>query len=184
MSWPWVSRRAYELLEEQLRTVRTDCKENHTSLGAYKAVSEEVLFLMEAVEDTAAEVRFLRKENQNWADHARRLERKDHGMTEAPRELRTPVKAQPMPPKLKKYIESFGDIRTIKINRAVAYKRHADGESWDTIENDVVVPEEPRERIMGPEDQPEEQDEGYEEGDAGAAAEEEQEPGGGEVAEV
>lgn len=162
MRWPFVSRRAYDLLADQIRRMRKECAADHTPTDAYELALETITELKES--------------NRTWADHARRLERKDHGMTEVPREARL-TNNDPMPEALRDYITSFGDSRTIKNNRAVAYQRHSGGESWEKIIADVVVPPEPRERIMGAEEPEEEEGEGYEDSDTGDPQSEEAEAG-------
>ena len=153
IKWPWVSRRAYDLLLKQMGQMRVDCIADHVGMDAYEASSETIIELRES--------------NRMWADHARRLERKDHGMTEAPREPRI-ADNDPVPGELREYINSFSDRRTVKAMMAVAYRRKADGETWDEITKDVIVPEEPRERIMGAEDPDEEAGEGDEDSDTGS----------------
>lgn len=153
LRWWWVSRRAYDDMRRKNLALETEIAVSHVPLATYDLA-------VEIITD-------LRESNRIWADHARRLERKGLGMTEAPREPKVSDN-DPMPPELWEYIGSFGDRRTVKTNKAVAYRRKADGETWDEIIADVIVPPEPRERIMGAEDPEEEAGEGDEDSDTGS----------------
>lgn len=139
MKWPWVSRRAYDLLVEQNMALRRESETGQVSLDTFELAIETLGDLKES--------------NRQWADHARRIERREHGMSELAREPRTPAQLETMPQELREYIASFRDSPGIrKSMKAVAFQRHSAGESWDEIIEAVIVPEEPRERIMGAED--------------------------------
>ena len=77
----------------------------------------------------------LRAQNDRLIEHQNRIERREAGLPEVPREKR-PV--QPMPRTLRRWIEGHG---TPEIRRALmqeAHKRYAGGQSWESIEQEVT----------------------------------------------
>ena len=92
------------------------------------------------VDDALAQVAYLRAEVSKLTDTLTRLTRREMGMTEEPRPARPPL--LPMPPVLKEHIESYADASLRKTMRDAAYRRHAQGASWDSIISDVLVKKE------------------------------------------
>jgi hypothetical protein len=82
------------------------------------------------------EVEYLRGQNQVLQDALIRLQRKQSGLSELPREARPAV--EPMPDELKAYIEGFAGKGIRKQMRDTAFRRHAGGESWNSIVRDVL----------------------------------------------
>lgn len=115
MKWPWVSRGYFEYVQ------------------ASSHESEEVL---------RNEIAWLREELSKALEKRDRIDRVDAGMAEVARP--PPVKREPMPQKLIDYIGGFGSKSMKRQMRSTAYRRNAEGESWEKIVEDVVVPEEPR----------------------------------------
>lgn len=112
MKWPWVSRVYMEY-------VRTSGRE-----------TEERLL---------GEIEWLREELRTALEKRDRIDRVEAGMTEVARP--PPAKREPMPKELIDYINGFSHKNMKRQMRTVAYRRHADGETWAAIVEDVVIPE-------------------------------------------
>ena len=69
-----------------------------------------------------------------------RISRREAGLPETPKEARKPM--LPMPPELLEHCNSFMGQSLQKSLRDAAYKRAAQGESWDSIMADVMREEE------------------------------------------
>ena len=78
----------------------------------------------------------LREQNAQLLAHITRMDRVEHGLGETPRPERLAL--QPMPGELKAYIASFATPAIQKTMRDQAYRRHAKGQSWETIAQDVM----------------------------------------------
>lgn len=102
MSWPWVSRRAYDLLLHDVERLET--------------------------------------QNDKLIDDLTRQRRVEAGMTETPRPERKPL--EPMPYELQQHIKGWGGAGTQRMQRGQAYRRHARGEPWDDIMDDLMRPDE------------------------------------------
>lgn len=74
---------------------------------------------------------YLRGELAKALDHNRRLERKEAGLTEKPREPKEP---DPVPEKIRKIVSAFGSTLTQEDQMTRVKRAHADGSSWDDIE--------------------------------------------------
>lgn len=124
MKSPWVSRALYDDKVELLKTM----------------VRREML------DDANRQIEWLKEELTKALEKRDRIDRVEAGMTEV---AHKPKPARPpMPVELKKYIESAGSVSTRRGMMSVAYKRNAEGETWEEIVADVVVPEEPREKAL------------------------------------
>lgn len=143
--WPWVSRARLDEKVELLKTM----------------VRREML------DDAHRQIEWLKEELSKALEKRDRIDRVEAGMPENHRE--PPPKREPMPQELKEYINAFGHTGMKRQMRSSAYKRHADGEPWAKIVEDVVIPEPPREIFL--------QVEGFDE-------EEEPEAGGSEAVAV
>lgn len=134
MKWPWVSR-AY------MEYVRTSG--------------------IEAEKRLLGEIDWLKEELAKALEKRDRIDRVDAGLSELPKA--PPKPREPMPPELTGYILAFGNMSAKRQMRAVAYRRYANGESWEAIVADVVKPDEPREIFYSGKPSNEEDDEGTEE---------------------
>jgi hypothetical protein len=119
MKWPWVSKVYLEYME--------------------KAHHDEITRLREQSE-------WLKEELAKALEKRDRIDRVEAGMTEVPHKPK--AKRPPMPQELKEYIQSAGTVSTRRSMMSVAYKRNAEGESWEDIVAEVVVPDEPRGRYL------------------------------------
>ena len=98
MTWPWVSRRAYDLLIRDVERLST--------------------------------------QNGKLIDDLTRQRRVEAGMTETPRQEGKPL--EPMPYEFQQHIKGWGGSGTQRMQRAQAYRRHHQGESWDEIMDDMM----------------------------------------------
>jgi len=109
MKWPWVSRRAYDLVVEERD--------------------------------------YLRQQVERLQEHHQRIDRIEHGVAEVPRRERPPM--QPIPKSFLDKLNAWASPAICKANRDAAFRRHAQGVSWDVIEVEydrkVVGGEEPEE---------------------------------------
>lgn len=81
----------------------------------------------------------LRAENQKLTDDLTRIHRREAGL---PEEKPKPKKERkPMPKRIHDYIEGFWNESQRREMRRSYYRRHAKGESWESIAAEVV-PEE------------------------------------------
>lgn len=74
---------------------------------------------------------WLRSQLATALDHNRRLERKEVGLTEKPRE---PKERESIPANITKIISAFGSAMTQEDQRTRVLRARADGASWDDIE--------------------------------------------------
>lgn len=131
MKWPLVGRSRFEM---------------SLQLGVDLMKTMENMVSADRLEDAHRQIEWLQGELEKALEKRDRIDRVDAGLPENHRE--PPKKREPMPEKLTDYIGGFGSNNMKRQMRSVAYKRHADGETWDSIVDDVVIPEEPRERFL------------------------------------
>lgn len=105
MKWPWVSRRALDVLERERERLLADLERAHAEL-------------------------------ERLTDAIVRISRREHGMTEVPREPRAPLDA--MPRELREHIESWGSRETREGLRTEAWRRRRDGQQWEEIAGDML----------------------------------------------
>jgi hypothetical protein len=93
------------------------------------------------LEESKEQVAWLREQNAHLQDQIVRMQRREKGLPEVPREPRAPVGK--MPDRLREYIEGFAGAPTRKQMRDAAFRRRVEnGESWESIERDVLSDEE------------------------------------------
>lgn len=78
----------------------------------------------------------LREQVAALTDSLTRIRRHEAGLHETPRPERR--KLEPMPDRLKKHIEGFFNPSLRKQTRDGLYRRHARGESWPSIMDEVI----------------------------------------------
>jgi len=83
----------------------------------------------------------LRAQNDRLTDHLTRVQRREAGMTETPRAPRPAL--EPMPRELHDYIKGIAGGSLQKEIRDRCYRRHAKGEPWQSIVQEITQPEEP-----------------------------------------
>jgi hypothetical protein len=83
-------------------------------------------------------------QNEKLIDHTTRMSRVEHGRSEEPRAARQTI--QEMPRDLFAHFAAFENKSIGRLQRAEAYRRHAQGTSWLDISKDAMPPEpeEPR----------------------------------------
>lgn len=91
---------------------------------AYDAINTARLHLLD-------ERVWLREQLAQALDHNRRLERKEAGLTEKPREPKEP---DPVPEKIRKIIGAFGSSLVQEDQLTRCKRARADGASWEEIE--------------------------------------------------
>ena len=69
-----------------------------------------------------------------------RISRREAGLPETPKEARKPM--LPMPKELMEHCNAYGNTSMCKAQRDIAYRRNAQGESWEHIMADVIAEEE------------------------------------------
>lgn len=74
---------------------------------------------------------YLRRSLDTALDHNRRLERRDAGLSERPREERT---NDPIPPSIRELASKFGSTMTQQDQLTRAKRARADGAGWAEIE--------------------------------------------------
>lgn len=105
MRWPWVSRRAFEIAEQE-----------HERLTIH----------------LTQEIDWLREENEKLREHGKRMDRVDRGLGEVPRPPKPPL--EEMPKHVHELIMRYGDPRTQLMLKRDAYRaHHTRGEPWDAI---------------------------------------------------
>lgn len=129
MNWPWVSRSRYDEL-----------------VSRYDELREERDRLLqrphrETLETVAAERDRLSERVDKLTDDLTRIKRAQTGLSETPRPERE--KVQPMPEKLKEYVDGFGNPSIRKQMRDEYYRAHHRGRPWDEIMDEVLEGEEP-----------------------------------------
>lgn len=91
----------------------------------------------------------LREQNNNLTDAIVRMQRRERGMAEVPREPR--AQPLPMPRELADHIAGYATPSIRKMLRDQAYKRHhVHGEPWDIIVTEMLAPEEEQDAIAPP----------------------------------
>ncbi len=127
MKWPWVSRALYEFVQ--------------------KSNDEGEHLLLD-------EISWLREELASALDKRDRIDRVEAGLGEVPHK---PKVQEPMPAELAAYINAAGNTSFKRQMRGTAYRRFADGETWESIVADVIVPDEPRNLYLQAEEADEEE---------------------------
>jgi len=84
-----------------------------------------------AYETVCAERDRLMAQNDTFVAHLTRMDRVDRGLSETARIPRAAL--VPMSPELRGYIDAFASPAIRKAMRDQAYRRHASGQSWETI---------------------------------------------------
>lgn len=112
MRWPWVSRRAFDALVDQLDEQR------QRSIGL------------------AAQVDLVVHQNAGLLDHIMRMQRREAGLPEAPRQQKPDI--GPIPRPLLDHINSFAAKSVRKLQRDQAIQRRKNGEPWEVIMRDVM----------------------------------------------
>lgn len=67
--------------------------------------------------------------------HVQKMDRVEHGLREVPHASRLPP--VPMPQTVHDYIHGFANPSIRKVMLTQCYRRHAQGTSWETIEQDL-----------------------------------------------
>jgi hypothetical protein len=157
MKWPWVSRSRLEAAEKlaeyfkdtakaerenhglAVETFQVECKglaQEHKDAVARAARDSEVTLEMarQTCVIVSGERDRLQEQVAKLMDHQTRMDRREHGLAEVPREAKPPM--EPMPRDLVDRISSYGNSSMRKQMRDVALRRHAKGESWDAILKD------------------------------------------------
>jgi hypothetical protein len=126
MRWPWVSRRAYDLSVRMLEELR------HRYDVTVQSYDRERTRLTEELDRLA-------DQNAQLIEHLKRMDRVEHGLGETPRQLKQP---EPMPRALVDHIRAYAGRSTQKMMRDQAYRRHARGESWESIMREALPEDE------------------------------------------
>jgi hypothetical protein len=82
------------------------------------------------------EIAWLREKNDHLTDQLVRIQRHQAGLHEVPKQPRPAL--EPMPVELREYVAGFANRSIQKAMRDAAYKRHAQGEPWDSIMEDAM----------------------------------------------
>lgn len=109
-------------------------RRTHAEIMAGLLSANESLSL--AVTQTISERDWLRAQLETALDHNRRLERKEAGLTERPREPKEP---DPVPEKIRKIISAFGSSLTQEDQMTRAKRAHAEGATWEEIEGFLLA---------------------------------------------
>ena len=89
------------------------------------------------LDDAQEQVAWLQGRVEDLEQHLRRVQRFEAGMAESvpkPKER----ELLPMPQELKEHIADWDNPAQQKHMRDIAYRRHARGETWDVIMDDVL----------------------------------------------
>lgn len=128
--WPWVSRKRWESLvdwHQELKAASID-------RSAYDTVCDE--------RDR------LQAQNDKLLDHVSRMDRLEHGVGETAKQPRADL--LPMPVELREHIEGWDNPSVRKNMRDTTLRRHAGGEPWGSIMDDVIPEEERDVEIPSP----------------------------------
>lgn len=124
MRWPWTS---VARLDDAMRAMSALRAEHEASRDALRAAY-------------ADEIAHLRSQVDRLTDHLTRIQRREAGMTETPRAPRPAL--EPMPRELHEYIAGIANGSLQKEIRDRCYRRHAKGEPWASIVQEIVQPTE------------------------------------------
>ena len=127
LRWPWTSVARLDDLRARLEEVQRE------ATVRFEDATDRLADAHETIE-------WLRARVQELEDKRERRERVSMGMAEVPRTERPPI--EPMTKELWDYIHGHASPSIQRTMRAEAYKRHAAGEPWDRITEDVLPEEE------------------------------------------
>lgn len=126
----WVSRRAWDAMEDLRRAERYHL---HEEIDWLRQQLADALISADEAQERAMEAVAAAQ------DHARRMERVDRRLPEAPAQ-RASVKDEPMPEKVQRLLETFpadGSARGTLVSSIDKARR--EGLSWDTIHERVLA---------------------------------------------
>ena len=139
MRWPWVFRRRFETLHDQLVTRETElayAERENEGLGKKK---RELSARVEDLRSQLDERDRLREQNDRLLEHLARMDRVEHGVSEQPRPAKPAL--EPMPDDLKRYIDGYANSSQRGELRKQANKRYRDGTPWSVIRREVMQSE-------------------------------------------